>query len=470
MSSVAKTKEKVKKFFLSISVKLFFTFWLVIITSVLISYLVTKQFWHSPTQEQADPAQVKILAQYSASLSNKRHVKLRVVQDVFYRKYQQYLFIKNLETNKLHSPKKRLWSKVHHYIKRHALDNPVTIDFSFTQVTTSRPVLINGERMQLLIANKPNRKLLTRWVTQLPITIRLFMLLTISFLSCWLLAKSFGKPLIAIQKASEDIGQGKLNTRIDEFDKRTDEFGALARSFNNMAEQLENNMSSHQRLLGDVSHELRSPLTRLQLAVALAEKNIGKTDEQRKHLTRCETEVERIDEMLGDVLTLSRLEHSHKTFTAEDTIELNQLVEQIINDCQYYANSKNVKINIQSKVFVTLQVDVKLLASAISNILNNAVKYSPNEQTVNVSLKQNDKKISLCVSDQGPGVPSDMIEKLFTPFFRVAESRNRKSGGTGLGLAIAQQAIHLHGGEIFAENREPNGLSVTIILPVSLDS
>jgi two-component system sensor histidine kinase CpxA len=291
-------------------------------------------------------------------------------------------------------------------------------------------------------------------------------LLAISFLSCWLLAKSFTNPLIAIQKASDDIGQGKLATRIKKFDRRSDEFGALARSFNQMAEQLESNISSHQRLLGDVSHELRSPLTRLQLAVALAEKNIGHADEQQKHLARCELEVDRLDEMIADVLTLSRLEHSQNAFIA-DEVELNHLVKEVVNDSQYFANSKNVTIALKNEANCSLFVDVKLLTSAISNVLNNAVKYSPKDNVVTVTLSQSLKEqIILTVSDHGPGVPDDMITELFSPFFRVADGRERSSGGTGLGLAIAQQAIHLHQGEIFAENREPHGLKVTIKLPL----
>lgn len=460
-----------KSFSLGISLKLFLAFWLVIISSVLISYLVTMQFRYTPTQEQANPQQLELLTKYQEKLTGKTNVRLRAIQHRFHQKHQQHLVIKNLSNSTVYTPRERIWSKIKGYLKRHALENPVSIDFSFTQVTSSQPIMLNGQRMQLFIASEPQRKRLISLVTQLPFAIRLILLLAISFLSCWLLAKSFSNPLIAIQKASKDIGQGKLTTRIEKFDQRNDEFGALARSFNQMAEQLENNISAHQRLLGDVSHELRSPLTRLQLAVALAEKNIGNENEQQKHLTRCEMEVDRLDEMIADVLTLSRLEHSHNAFTA-DEVELNRFVEQVVNDCQYFANSKNVTITFRGKASCSILADVKLLTSAISNVVNNAVKYSPNDNVVMVtlsqSLNQQNKQLQLTVSDQGPGVPDDMITELFTPFFRVADGRERSSGGTGLGLAIAQQAIHLHQGEIYAKNREPNGLKVIIKLPLSL--
>jgi len=461
--------ERLKNFSIGISLKLFLTFWLVIISSVLLSYLVTMQFRHNPTQEQANPQQLELLTKFQQKLSGKNQVRLRAVQHRFHQKHQQHLVIKNLDNNKVYTPRDRIWSKIRGYLNRHSLENPVSIDFSFTQVTSSQPIMLNGQRMQLFIASEPERKRLVSLLNQLPFAIRLILLLSISFLCCWLLAKSFTNPLIAIQRASKNIGQGKLATRIDKFDQRSDEFGALARSFNQMAEQLENNITAHQRLLGDVSHELRSPLTRLQLAVALAEKNIGNGDEQQKHLTRCEVEVDRLDEMIADVLTLSRLEHSNNAFTA-DEIELNSFLEQVINDCQYFANSKNVTISFKGATDCPTLADIKLLASAISNVVNNAVKYSPNDSVVLVTLKEEltdqKKHVRLTVSDHGPGVPDDMITELFSPFFRVADGRERSSGGTGLGLAIAQQAIHLHQGEIFAQNIQPTGLKVTVILPI----
>ena len=440
-----------KKLSLGISLKLFLAFWLVILTSVLISYIVTIQFRHSPTQEQANPQQLKLLKQFTLRLADKEKVRFKAIQSKFHHKYNQHLIIKKISNNKVYSPRNRPWSKVRDYLRKHPLDNPVTVDFAFTKVTSSQPIFINGELFQLFVASELQRKRFVNLISQLPFALRLFFLLTISFLSCWLLAKSFTKPLIAIQKASKALGNGDLATRITTFDQRSDEFGDLARSFNQMAKQLEDNISAHQRLLGDVSHELRSPLTRLQLAVALAEKNIGNNDEQQKHLNRCETEVDRLDEMIADVLTLSRLEHSHNNFTA-DSVDLTALVDQVINDCQYFASSKEISIRLKGEVTAAILADGKLLISAISNVLNNAVKYSPNGQDVTVELTQQNQQLHLSVSDNGPGVPDEMLAQLFTPFFRVAEARDRSSGGTGLGLAIAQQAIHLHQGEIVAQN------------------
>ncbi|MFQ3276964.1 MAG: two-component system sensor histidine kinase CpxA [Colwellia sp.] len=454
-----------KKFSLGISLKLFFAFWIVILISVLISYLVTMQFRHSPNQEQASPQQLKLLNKYTEKLANKKQIKIKAIQRSFNRKNHQILIIKRISDNKVYAPRKRGWIEVTDYLEKHPLNNPVTIDFDFTKVTSSQPIVINGKKFQLFIASEIRGKHIISWVNKLPLAMRLIMLLLVSFLSCWLLAKSFTKPLIAIQKASESIGKGKLTTRITEFSQRSDEFGALARSFNQMAEQLENNITAHQRLLGDVSHELRSPLTRLQLAVALAEKNIGNNIEQQKHLSRCEAEVDRLDQMIADVLTLSKLEHNHNTFITDD-IDIKYLIEQVVNDCQYFANSKAVTISFKSEVNCLLLADSKLLASAISNIINNAVKYSPNNQIVTVELSQQNEQIILSVLDNGPGVPNEMIDKLFIPFFRVADGRERSSGGTGLGLAIAKQAIIFHQGKIIVQNQVSSGLKVIMTLPI----
>lgn len=461
-SSVANRK---KKFSLGISLKLFIAFWLVILTSVLISYIATMTFRQSPIQEKAEPEPLALLTKYNQRLADKPKVNIKELQRKFHRKHNQNLIIKKLSNNKVINSRKRGWSPVKEYLSKHSLNNPVTIDFGFAKVTSSPPIEFNNTKYQLFIAKDVHHKRIVSWLSQLPIPIPILMMLAISFLLCWLLAKSFTNPLIAIQKASKEIGEGKLSTRITKFDRRSDEFGDLARSFNNMTEQLESNISAHQRLLGDVSHELRSPLTRLQLAVAMAEKHIGNASEQQKHLTRCEVEVDRLDEMIADVLTLSRLEHSQNSFIA-DEINVALLIKDVINDCQYFASSKEVTISFSEMTNCTMLADAKLLSSAISNIINNAVKYSPNGQVVLVNLSLQSDLLTVSVSDQGVGVPNEMLDKLFMPFFRVADSRDRNSGGTGLGLAIAQQAILLHQGNIEAENQTSGGLTVTITLPI----
>lgn len=447
-----------------LSAKLFLTFWAVVICSISISYIITLQLKQKPTQDIAIPEQLALLTQYVDRLTQQKKINVKSLRNRFERQYKHNLLIKDTKTNKVYLPRHRAWHGVHQYLTSHSLPNPVTIDFAYTRVTGAQEISINGKNYQLFIATPIDRQQFNSIVEQLPLALKVIITLIISAFLCWLLAKAFSKPLIAIQKASDALGKGNLNTRLIGFDGRSDEFGAVARSFNKMASQLEDNISAHQRLLGDVSHELRSPLARLQLAIGLVEQNIGNATEQQRHLTRCENEVDRLDTMIGDVLTLSRLEHTSAAANFEN-IPLISLIESVVDDCQYIATPKNVKITLVNKQVCTLFGDKKLLASAIGNVINNAVKYAPEHSTVEVALTLTAELITLTITDQGVGVPEHTLEKLFTPFFRVADARDRNSGGTGLGLAIAQQAIQQHQGRISATNVLPTGLKVTITIP-----
>ena len=462
--------EALRKIRIGMGVKLFLAFWLVIISSGVISHIITLQFKRTPSQEIANPQQLNLLNQFSNALAEKgkgkRNQSIKALRNQFLRKHNQHLFIKDIETNKVYLPRKRSWLRVRAYLKNNALPNPVTIDFYYTHVTGAKSITLQGKQYQLFVASPIDRQKITTIIDQMPIALRIIIMLVISFLLCWLLAKIFSKPLIAIQKASEAIGKGNLSTRLSSFEHRTDEFGEVAKSFNKMASQLENNVSAHQRLLGDVSHELRSPLARLELAIALAEKNINNPTEQQRHLNRCEVEVDRLDSMIGDVLTLSRLEHSTKNINLE-AVQLTKLLTRIIEDGQYIANENAIQINFISPEQCLIKADEKLLASALSNVINNAVKYSPKNGDINVAVTTQDKHFIIKVTDQGSGVPDELLSKLFMPFFRVADSRERSSGGTGLGLAIVKQAIEQHQGTICASNIKPHGLQVTISLPQS---
>jgi two-component system sensor histidine kinase CpxA len=302
-------------------------------------------------------------------------------------------------------------------------------------------------------------------VQELPSWIRIAIPVLISFILCLLLARSFSKPIATIKKAASELGKGNLATRVEGVTKRSDELGQLANSFNQMAEQLQQNQSAQQRLLGDVSHELRSPMTRLQMALGLAQQESTAKPAREQYLQRCELEVARLNQMIEDALVLSRLENTLQTIKKEP-LNLTVLIQKIINEEQFIANDKSIKIEFDSIAIVELLGDSNLLFSAISNVITNSVKYSPEHSTVKVSLSINEQLVSLVVSDNGTGVPSQSLTELFTPFYRVSLARDRKTGGTGLGLAIAKQAINAHQGKIFAKNNEIQGLSVTIQLPL----
>jgi two-component system sensor histidine kinase CpxA len=270
-----------------------------------------------------------------------------------------------------------------------------------------------------------------------------------------------------MQKAAARLGDGEFSARIPLIAQRNDEIGACAVSFNLMAEKLEQNIASHQRLMADVSHELRSPMTRLQIALGLAQQDNISEALLHKHLQRCELEVARLDEMIANVLTLSRMENTISQMELM-SVDLKQLLTLCIEDAQYIANEKSITITFDCQGTSLLQADPNLLSSAINNILINAIKYSHTNDQLKVHLIKTSSHFIINIIDTGIGVPADDLPKLFEPFYRVAQSRDRATGGTGLGMAIAKQAIVAHNGNISAENNSENGLTVTIELPLDI--
>jgi two-component system sensor histidine kinase CpxA len=241
-----------------------------------------------------------------------------------------------------------------------------------------------------------------------------------------------------------------------------------------MAEQLERHQGAQKRLLGDISHELRSPMTRLQMALGLAQQEATTEQAREKYLQRCQIEIERLEKMVADVLSLSRLENTLHGLEKEK-IDVNILLNNIISDEQFTADTKAITITLNSTHDAIINADRALITSAISNVLSNAVKYSPEQSEIIVKMTKNQQTLTLTIIDSGHGVPEEALPKLYSPFYRVNLARDRTTGGTGLGLAIAKQAIIAHQGTITAKNIIDNqhnenshsvaGLSVIIELP-----
>jgi two-component system sensor histidine kinase CpxA len=206
-------------------------------------------------------------------------------------------------------------------------------------------------------------------------------------------------------------------------------------------------------------------MTRLQMALGLAQQESTTKSTREQYLQRCQLEVDRLNQMIEEALVLSRLENTLQTIEKKH-LDFTALLQNIIHEEQFIANDKSITITLDPTIAVELPGDPNLLFSAISNVLTNAVKYSPKYSTVNVALSVNEQTVSLIICDNGIGVPPQSLTELFTPFYRVNLARDRNTGGTGLGLAIAKQAIIAHQGNIFAKNNETKGLSVTIQLPL----
>lgn len=288
----------------------------------------------------------------------------------------------------------------------------------------------------------------------------------LSSLVCFWLAWYLTKPIKKLQSAAKDFSQGKLDTRVAKaMGGRRDEIADLGRDFDQMAARLQGLINNQKQLLSDISHELRSPLARMHVALGLARKKTG--TEVESEMQRIEYETDRLNELVGQSLTLSRLDAGAQ-YPKEDFIDIAELLEAIIKDCDFEATNKNKKVVLHRMQSWTLNANVELLHRALENIIRNAIRYTKEGTEVTVTLESHDEsnlKISVC--DQGSGVPEEKIKRLFEPFVRLSEARDRDSGGYGLGLAIAQRSIEFHQGKIVASNREQDGLCVDVILPIN---
>jgi signal transduction histidine kinase len=287
----------------------------------------------------------------------------------------------------------------------------------------------------------------------------LFVLLA-AVLLCWWLALHLTSPVRRLQKAVEQFGRGNLSARVNS--KRRDELGQLARTFDRMAGRIETLLAAERRLLLDVSHELRSPLARLGVAVELARSGA----DINTYLDRIQRESDRLNSLVGQLLQVTRAEGDPSQLRREP-VRVDDLVQQLVDDSSIEAQAHGCELKYERKQPVTVQGDPELLRRAVENVLRNAIRYAPRETAVEVSLGRNNGTAVLDVRDRGPGVPEESLPRIFDAFYRVEPDRARMSGGVGLGLSIARRAIELHRGKIRARNAGP-GLEVEVELPVSV--
>ena len=285
-----------------------------------------------------------------------------------------------------------------------------------------------------------------------------------SLLFSFLLAWYFARPIRDLRQAFEAASHGNLAPRFQASGKRGDELTDLGRDFDRMTGRLRNLMDSQTRLLHDVSHELRSPLARLQAAIGLAHQQ---PEKMAASMQRIERESERMDKLIGELLTLSRLEAGAGQAHSED-VGIADLVHDIVDDARYEARARQLGIALAgdaatADACVTGQPE--LLARAMENVVRNAIKHSPDGGTVNVELSRQSDWLRIAVLDRGPGVASADLARIFEPFFRASNTQH-STDGHGLGLAIAQHVISAHGGRIGASLRSGGGLCVEMLLPV----
>ncbi|HEX8873182.1 MAG TPA: ATP-binding protein [Nitrosospira sp.] len=290
----------------------------------------------------------------------------------------------------------------------------------------------------------------------------------VSALVCLMLSRYLTFPLERLRRAAQHIAAGDLTQRVvPSMGSRRDEIADLAGAFDKMAARLEKVFEAQRQLLSDASHELRSPLARVQVALGLARQRSGSQAE--KEFDRIELEIEHLNELIGRLLELSRLEAGVDAAHAE-RIDIRELLEEVMDDAQFEAGSKGCQVELRHGFPAIVRANAMLLHSAIENVVRNAVKYTKRNTAVEISMREdagNPDSVVIQVRDHGPGVPEEILPRLFEPFVRVETARDRSSGGHGLGLAIADRAIRLYGGEIMARNEPDEGLSILIRLQLS---
>lgn len=283
-------------------------------------------------------------------------------------------------------------------------------------------------------------------------------ILALAVLFCYLLAYSLTKPVRALQAAVDRFGRGDFRARVGS--DRKDELGDLGRTFDRMADRIQTLLTAERRLLQDISHELRSPLARLALAVELARSG----DDGPRAFDRIQKESDRLNDLVGQLLQVTRAEGDPSTLVLEP-VRLDTLVEHVVSDGALEAEARGAAVVFQDRESVTVRGNPELLRRAVENIVRNAIRHAPTGTAVEVGLS-NGSHVSLRIRDRGPGVPEGDLSRIFDAFYRVDSDRNRQSGGVGLGLAIARRAVELHHGTIRARNTHP-GLEVQIELPRS---
>jgi two-component system sensor histidine kinase CpxA len=292
-----------------------------------------------------------------------------------------------------------------------------------------------------------------------------------SGLVCYVLARYLTGPVVRLRAATRKLAAGDLSARAGKpwgGGRGHDEISELVWDFDTMAERLEKLVNAQSRLLSDISHELRSPLARLNVALALAKQRTG--PEAQGALERIDLEASRLNELIGKLLTISRLEAGEEAMH-KSAIDLKELINEVAKDADFEAQARNARVQVKLEGNCVVMGSPQLLRSAVENVVRNAIRYTREGTQVEVKLTRGHGKSGpeaiIEIADLGPGVPEEALEKLFRPFYRIDDARGRQTGGVGLGLAIAERAVRLHWGTVKAANRPEGGLAVEIRLPLA---
>ncbi len=297
----------------------------------------------------------------------------------------------------------------------------------------------------------------------------------ISGLISYVLARYISKPIRSLRAATKQLASGDLSARVmPSIRKHKDEIYFLAKDFDEMAEKLERSVAAQKRLIQDISHELRSPIARLQIALALTRKKLQ--HHEQHELDRIENECQQLNDIITALLNLPAYELQPDLALSEE-VDIVDLLQILCDDVNYASSAspnasqvrfENHATQPSSTTRITVKGNSQLLRSALENVLKNAQHYTEGDEPIVVSLQHRADTLIIECCDHGPGIPENKLHEIFKPFYRTSEARERSSGGHGLGLAIAKRAIDLHNGQIHARNLSNHqGLCIEIQLPVS---
>lgn len=282
-----------------------------------------------------------------------------------------------------------------------------------------------------------------------------------SLFSAFALGKYLITPVARLRKGLRALAEGRFDIRIhDSVKNRRDEIAILTKDFDISAARLQELHEGRQRLFHDISHELRSPLSRLQAVIGILRKNPGRLPSL---LDRMDREIERLDRLVGEVLTLARLSSKGEKNDDMQVIDILDLVDNIVQDAAFEASGKDVTLTFKRDGEFVATVNGELIYRAIENVIRNAVKYTAKGTSVDVDASVTPEQLRIRVSDHGPGVPQKDLESIFRPF--TSSGASGTTSGYGLGLAITKTALQRHGGDVVAVNKPEGGLNVTILLP-----
>lgn len=302
----------------------------------------------------------------------------------------------------------------------------------------------------------------------LPGSLLIVILLTslLTSLLCAVLAQYITKPILRLRDAAHAIARGNLEARAGlSGSTRRDEIADLVKDFDSMAGEIHDLVESNRSMLMGASHDLRSPISRIRVAISLA--SSAPDVERQELLDRIEVELLRLNGMIEQILTVARLE-SGQLKPVSDAISLNQVIGEAVEDARFEASQSNVEISYDdSWQDVTVVGEENMLRSAFENVLRNAIFYSGMDGRVDVFVKLENAMAKISVRDNGQGVPDNALPKLFNPFYRVDDARGASTGGSGLGLSIVSGAVKFHNGSVRACNVEPHGLEIIIELPIA---